>query len=279
MRIIVIFLAAAPLVSGFLFGTPVAIKQGLVQVTDAVKTTPLTIKLDVGVNDKNRMSINNMIIELTGKKADYEHPLMPGADGPHPQLSSGVRALNLLKEGSFINMMGENKVSTLHGCWEMIWRENAAAGSLICGFDVPEEYSRNDATLPKGRLYVNFPVWTKIGLKEAQEEKEYIMKRVKELRNEKDEHFHKYRQDPNPLMKALHYRNAAAAAEKLFLYNPESVKMVPDSQDVIALQDDLLLTTFGTVFSRDGSFKHGGHKLLGSAFLSRPATDMTGFKP
>lgn len=37
----------------------------------------------------------------------------------------------------------------------MIWRRNANAGALICGFDVPTEVTRNNgASIPKGRMYV-----------------------------------------------------------------------------------------------------------------------------
>jgi len=37
----------------------------------------------------------------------------------------------------------------------MIWRRNANAAALICGFDVPTEVTRNNgASIPKGRMYV-----------------------------------------------------------------------------------------------------------------------------
>eukprot|EP00545_Synedropsis_sp_CCMP1620_P003111 CAMPEP_0119008880 /NCGR_PEP_ID=MMETSP1176-20130426/4000_1 /TAXON_ID=265551 /ORGANISM="Synedropsis recta cf, Strain CCMP1620" /LENGTH=274 /DNA_ID=CAMNT_0006961291 /DNA_START=65 /DNA_END=889 /DNA_ORIENTATION=+ len=266
MRISLSFLLLPVAASGFFFAQPMAIKQGLVQVTDSQKTTPLTIKLDVGITDDARLNIQGLMLELSSKEANYEHPKMPGADGPHPQLSSGVRTLNILKEGSFVDMNGQKTVKTLNGCWEMVWKQNASAGSLICGFDIPEEYSRNDASLDAGRLYLSFPIWTKIGLKEAQEQKEFVMSRTKELMNEKNEHMAKYQADHNPLMKALHYRNAVAAVEKNSFLDLKSVDMVPSSDDIIPLQDDLLLTTKGLVFSKDGSFHRGRHLLLGAAY-------------
>ena len=76
-----------------------SIKTGLVQVTDAQKTTHLSIKLDVGTTKESRMNISGMLLELSSKLANYVHPKMPGADGPQPQLSSGVRTLNLIEEG------------------------------------------------------------------------------------------------------------------------------------------------------------------------------------
>lgn len=272
MRVAFLFLAL-PLVmtSGFLFPMPMSIKEGLVQVTDAQKTTPLSIKLDVGVNNKDqtRMNVSGLIMELSSKLANYQHPKMPGADGPQPQLSSGVRSIGIIQEGSFISMSGQQIVETLNGCWEMIWRQNAAAGTLICGFDVPDDYHRNDAYLPKGRVYLSFPVWTKIGLKEAQDEKNYVDSRTKELDHEKKVELDKMEETGNFLMKALHYRNAAAAMEKMSLHNPKTYEMVPSNDEIIPLQDDLLLTTKGLVFSKEGSFHTGAHVLLGTA-IAKP---------
>lgn len=244
-----------------------AIKEGLIQVTNAQKTTPLTIKLDVGDSkDSSRISVSGMMLELSSELANYAHPKMPGADGPNPQLSSGIRTLNMLQHGSFVDMSGKKVVQALNGCWEMVWRENASAGSLICGFDLPEEYSRNDASLPAGRVYISFPIWTKIGLKEAQDHKEEVTIRVNELLAEKAEHLKKYQEEPNFLMKALHYRNAAAALEKQSLQNTRSLEMIPNSDDIIPLQDDLLLTTKGLVFSKDeGAFRNNQQILLGVA--------------
>ena len=53
-----------------------------------------------------------------------------------------------------MDLTGTRYVSFEHGAWEMIWRRGAKAGALICGFDVPEEVKRNDASIPKGRVYV-----------------------------------------------------------------------------------------------------------------------------
>lgn len=279
---ITFFLALCPLqgASAFQWGPPpppMPIKQGLIQVTNALTTTPLSIKLDVGITPDSRMTISGMLMELSAKLADdYVHPKMPGADGPHPQLSSGVRTLTVIEEGSFISMMGKNDVKFLNGCWEMVWRENAPAGSLICGFDIPQEYIRNEASLPKGRIYLSFPIWTEIGLQDAQETKESTLSRAKELIQEKDQELEKMQATPNPLKKALHYRNAAAAIQKYDFQDLKRIEIVPSNDEIIALQDDLLLTTKGLVFSTEGSFTQqqggggGHHVLLGTAFAGIP---------
>lgn len=269
--LIAVFLAL-PFASGFVFPLDmVPIKKGLIQTTNAQKTTPLTINLDVGVNnqDQTRMSISGLRMELSSKLANYDHPKMPGVDGPQPQLSSGVRTVNVVQGGSFISMMGQQLVETLDGCWEMIWRENAAAGTLVCGFNVPEEYQRNDAYLPKGRIYLSFPVWTRAGLKEAQTSKDYCTTRIKELTIERDEELAKVEETHNFLMKALHFRNAAAASERLGLHNPAVWASVPSNNDIIPLQDDLLLAAKGLVFTKTGTFHTRDHVLLGTALAKR----------
>ena len=249
--------------------TRTKIRKGLIQATDTQKTTPLTIQLDVGVSKESRMHIRGLLLELSAQLADYSHPNMPGANGPHPQLSSGVRTLQVIQPGSFITMSGQQEVQALNGCWEMVWRENAFAGSLICGFDLAQDYTRNDASLPKGQLYMSFPVWTRLGLSEAQASKEVTLRRANKLRDEQECELQKMQATPNPIMKALHYRNAAAASIKRFdMEDLKRIEIVPSNEEVIRLQDDLLLTTRGLVFSKEGSFLQGQHLLLGTAFAS-----------
>ena len=68
---------------------------------------------------------------------------LPGADGPRPQISSGVFHLEVVKDGSFINMEGLQTVEFSNGCWEMIWRDGAAAGLIVCGLSLTHDARRN----------------------------------------------------------------------------------------------------------------------------------------
>lgn len=267
--VIALLIALLACTHAFLFPQPMSIKTGLVQVTDAQKTIPLKIKLDVGTTKESRINVSDMIVELSSRIANYVHPKMPGVDGPNPQLSSGVRTLHLIEEGAYIDMLGKKTVKTLNGCWEMVWREKSSFGSLICGFDIPEEYIRNEASLPKGRMYLSFPIWTKLGLKEAQETKERVMIRAKELVDEKMNELQKMEATGNPLKKALHFRNALAAMEKYtLLADIKAQEMVPSDSEVLPLQDDLLLSTKGLVFAKDRIFLQSTHDLLGMAYAS-----------
>ena len=85
-----------------------------------------------------------------------------------------------------------------HGCWEFIWRRNAKAGAFICAFTAPEEIKRNDAKIPKGRLYVTFPVWTEESLKDLKERKEKAEEVANEARQRLEDETRLMREEPNP---------------------------------------------------------------------------------
>lgn len=249
--------------SGF-FLEPVTIKPGLVQMIEAQTEQRLTVTLNIGKDgDSSRLPIKGMVFDLHTEPAQYEHVPMPGIDGPHPMLSSGARRLDLIKEGHYSGMSGTQEVRTLKGCWEMVWRKDATAGTLLCGFEVPEEYKRNDATLPNGRIYISFPTWTKDGLAYGRSEKERYIAQAKEHLDTRDEELEKMQATNNPIMKALHYRNAYEAVEK---YGYQPLKMlegIPDADEVLTLQDDLFLTTKGLVWSK--ALPDGKQVLLGTA--------------
>jgi hypothetical protein len=153
------------------FLEPMTIKPGLVQMIETQTEQRLSVTLNIGKEgDSSRLPIKGMIFDLRKERAQYEHVPMPGIDGPHPELSSGARRLDLIKEGHYSGMSGPQEVRTLKGCWEMVWKKDASAGTLLCGFEVPDAYKRNDATLPHGRIYISFPIWTRDGLVDGRSE-------------------------------------------------------------------------------------------------------------
>lgn len=266
------FLLAGP-VSGFLFPNDrIEIKSGLVQAVESTKTKSLAIKLEVGVKPESRLTINDLKLDFSPDPvADTScHPAMPGVNGPHPQLSGGIRSLQVKEDGWFIDMTGKKDVQLKNGCWELIWRDGALAGTLVCGFDVTESYTRNDATLSPCRLYLSFPVWSSEGLKTAQKDKKTVMDRARGFVNEKESAFAKMKETSNPIMKALHYRNAYAAMEKYSMENVKAFDMVPSDEEVLTfgLDQDMLVTTKGLAFSKEGGFQKGQHVLLGAAYAA-----------
>lgn len=232
------------------------------------------IRLDVTgsknnrANDRSQMSIGGMTLELRNVDPSYVHPAMPGINGPHPQLSTGAKALDIVREGSFVSLQGTKHVSLLNGCWELVWKDGAAAGSLVCGFDLDEDVTRNDATLPKGRIYLSFPVWDKTSLILAQLEKKEQQARASVLLADKNAEIEKFKVETNPLVKALHYRNAVVAINKFHESGTIFYKAVPEPNEVFELNDSkLFVTAKGLMWTKDGSFRSGRHSLLGTVML------------
>ena len=197
-----------------------------------------------------------------------QHPKLPGADGPNPQLSSGAKALNVLRKGQYVDITGSQRVNLEHGVWEMIWRRDASAGALICGFEVPEEIKRNDASLPVGRVYVTFPVWTTDSLKDLRERKTKAEEVAIQAIQRQEDELRMMKETNNPLMKALHFRNACKAQEDLDYSGHRSYSSMPLDRDMIQLNAGLHLCSLGTVWKKRDSFFGGDHVLLGLASAS-----------
>ena len=256
-----------PLASGFLF-EKFDPRPGLDKLIKDQTDQRVAVSLDITDHEHNsggRFAINNMVFDLQNVDPADEHVQMPGFNGPHPHLSAGLRRLNLVKEGSFISQMGQQFVKALNGCWELVWRDGASAGNLICGLELPEDVKRNGATLPKGKIYITFPVWTKENLEMMQLRKEKILNQAREALEEKDAELAKMSETGNWLQKALHYRNAFAAAEKFYVQPKKQYEMVPSKDEVVSFQDDLFVTTKGTVWTK--SLPNGKQILLGAANL------------
>jgi len=83
----------------------------------------------------------------------------------------------------------------------MVWRKGAKAGALICGFDVPGEIVRNLASIPRGRLYFTFPVWTSESLQDLRERKEEAEEMAVEAMDRLTEHTKQMEETNNLLMK------------------------------------------------------------------------------
>jgi hypothetical protein len=203
------------------------------------------------------------------KQEAKNYPGLPGTNGPNPKTSTGAKHLNIHREPSFIDMTGKQSMLLDNGCWELVWRDGSSAGNLICGLESPNTYQRNDATLPQGRLYLSFLVWTKETLAKAQTYKAEAEVRAKKYLHDKMDFLHKYEAEPNIFKKVMHYRKALEAAELFSL--TKTYEHVPLDSDTMVLQDDLILTTKGTVSSKQnvgGMFSHLGHTQLGTATIS-----------
>jgi hypothetical protein len=249
--------------------------------------------LQVALSDSTRESTTTSRTEKSKKKGI----VMPGANGPYPAVSSGVNLLNVKAPGQFIDMTGLVKLpfDSTTACWELVWRENAMNGYLICALSMPidKDFHKGNnkaASLPGNNspIYISFPVWTRTDLEDYQKRKVDVLESAAKYLAERDEELMKMQMTSNVLQKALHYRNAAAAAEmySLFPVHQMSTK-VPDDNDVIPLDMDssILLTKQGTIWTNAKHDKiispysiidaalfgpvRNKQQLLGNAFITR----------
>lgn len=123
-------------------------------------------------------------------------------------------------------------------------------------------------------IYVSFPLWTPELLEEQQAAKAEAEKKWAEFNVEKNEHLRAYGETDNILMKAIHYRNAAAAYEKLDLSAVQYYQHIPSiGDDIVTIHDGLFASSKGNVFSiSPGMFKKKA--LLGEAFIHQPKEEV-----
>jgi hypothetical protein len=237
----------------------------------AVKTgEQFKVRMEVGQDETSpRMYLDGLSIEMVHDMAKKSEVVgMPGADGPHPQTSTGAHVLNVVSHPFFIDIFGQQKVRFEKAAWEMIWKKDNLCGSIICGFDVPVGAKRNDANLPPGRIYLTFPVWSQEGLATRQAERFEAEARVKTFSIEKNEEMQKYYSEPNLFKKAMHYRNVAAAVEKIDMTGVRWLSQIPADSEVIPIGNNLLLNIKGEIWQKETAFFGAKHNLLGTAVLS-----------
>jgi hypothetical protein len=86
-----------------------------------------------------QLALNGLELELTFQPFDdTKDSSMPKDDS---KTTSGMRALNVLNEASFVDIHGQQNVAMTDGCWELTFTPDGLAGNLICGLTVPNEVS------------------------------------------------------------------------------------------------------------------------------------------
>jgi len=193
---------------------------------------------------------------------------LPGAHGPHPAMSVGAWDLSVHRPGQFISKNGAQSVDVTQASWEVVWKKDAQAGSLIMGFNVAQDYERNGVHFPQGTVYIHFPVWSKEGLAIAKDIKARAFQRAQDALRERDEEIGKLQSTSNLLLKAWHYRNIYAAIETYSLVPLDHYKeCIPDDHEIMELPGgDLFLMTRGYCWTRE--LPWGKEEILGTASLA-----------
>mmetsp|Transcript_13541 Transcript_13541/g.18172 ORF Transcript_13541/g.18172 Transcript_13541/m.18172 type:complete len:284 (+) Transcript_13541:49-900(+) len=234
--------------------------------TEAQAGVALDINLIIGGESDQSQSIalTGLRFQLNDEKITDKssYPPLPGADGPNPDSSSGARFLSVIKQPYFVSIEGLQQVELLQACWEMVWRDDEPAGSIVCGFDVPAEVRRNtySASLPAGKLYLSLAVFTEEGLEETRARKIAVETRSESFLRERDDELELMQNTNNILMKAVHYRNAFAAAEKFLMSKKKHLPDVP-LEEVASIGNELFMCKKGKIWTKE----NGKQVLLGYA--------------
>merc|ERR1739846_182812 len=115
--------------------------------------------------------------------------MQSGANGMFKSIASQRRSMKLIQPGSFISMKGQQKIDMLRPSWELIWPAETPSGSLVMGFSLPQDYSRNEhsTTLTSGNINIQFPIWSKSSLEFSQAERHRLVVEFNRLYESKKE--------------------------------------------------------------------------------------------
>lgn len=251
--------------------------------------TRISICLDVGrVNDlgthmpqdwarETRLMLKDMVVVLKCDAADNACVGLPGSLGPHPQLSSGAHKLQFQNLPKVITMAGEQEVDFRDGAWELVWRDDALAGTVIVGFEAPSGAQRGnaDATIPPGRCYLSFACWRPEALAEARAKLAHANAREEQAQDEYTKSIESFQSIPlrwdKAVSKALAFRKACQSQEKIHhssIARSFYREMVPQEEEVVTFSDSLVLCSTGTIWMPMGRFNGRDHVLLGTCGLT-----------
>lgn len=251
-------------------GAPPELKKFTSQIDTVVNA-----RFNIGLLSDQLFVIDHFQFQLCNDHDDAARISLPGADGPRPNLSSGPHRIEVMNDGSFINMDGLQTVQLKHGVWELVWRDDGLAGLIICGFQLDQDARRNDAILPKGNLYLTFPIWSTKGLQEKQAEKQKAESKYRKYESERNLQLANLKGTPNLLKKAMYFRQAAKAVENMDNTGFHLMVNLPSEDEVLDVGGDandeglLKMVKTGTLWSKTGSFRSndGKQRLIGTASL------------
>ena len=106
-------------------------------------------------NDSNNFALQGPLVRFVDQVRGNILKAMPVANGPNRRLSSGVKSLDIVKDGFVVDMNGMKTISFQNGSWEMAWKQGQRSGSLICAFDLPQHVRNTFCRLLNGSKTAN----------------------------------------------------------------------------------------------------------------------------
>ncbi|GAX09698.1 hypothetical protein FisN_19Lh167 [Fistulifera solaris] len=236
------------------------------------KHLEFSLTIDKGSKKTDRatsMSLQGLKLTLGHEKSTATR--LPGANGPTPQLSSGVQKADIDELPFFVNMDGTQTVTVEDGCWEIVWKDTSPHGFLFCGLNLPTKVARNGVSLPVGHIYLCHHIWSRDTLRNAQERRRKAEEKANECLYQRKEAVLRMQGTNNLFEKAKLYRIALAALEDYSTSGVTMLNHVPSSDDVIDLGNDFVMSKKGTILTMgNASFLEVDKKIVGSTFLRIP---------
>jgi hypothetical protein len=226
----------------------------------------IDISLDIGEQNAARFVLQGLQLDLTQNVATGAVNL-PGSSGPHPQTSSGAHEISVKQQPFFISMNGLEKVELTRGAWEIVWYESSPSGTMICGFEIDKEVTQRNVKIPACRIYISFPLFTAELLTDMLQRKAEVTERANGYQQEKNESLEAMEKTDNLFRKAMHYRDAIAAFEKLDMTGLRYFEWVPSLDEVVTLPQGLLLGKKGTISISTKEMLFGSKTPCGSASI------------
>lgn len=259
MKTFLLLFLFIPTSSGFMENFKSAAKKkirpGLNELINSQDKKQLNLQWHVGSTENGFLSVKDMVIELGGQIGlDEDRMELPGDKGPFSGCSTSASRVNIISKGSYISMKGQEHVECERSCYQVSWVSGRPAGTLVCGFTLAQSYKRNNAVLPEGPLFLSFPVWTKEGLQYGQNLKNEVLEEIAMYTQKWEAELVKYQavREHNPIMAMIHQHLADVYATKCDDLYDYSLDTIPEDDDCIEMQDDLLISKRGLIWKCNG---------------------------
>lgn len=203
----------------------------------------------------------NIFDAIKASSGRIEEDTNPFTSGPHN--------LDVLSDGSFVSIKGQETVEFSKPFWEIAWEEDSLTGEFMCGLHLQEEARRNDAVLNAGEIYFTFPCWTQESLIEFQDRSDKYNKALDTYYRDSFEELQKMEKTKNPITKLVSFVRSVDRLDEIKKKKREFFSTVPTVQTagsmLLAVGDNLLFSTKGRVWTIDENKKE--FTLLGQASL------------
>lgn len=181
-------------------------------------------------------------------------PVVESNPNPNPT-SSGALGMEVLSNGRFVSLKGQQTVEFTKACWEMTWEEDNLSGELVCGLSLQQSARRNDAVLPAGHVYLTFPIANKQSLTVFQDQRDEYNNALNQYYRTQSEELEKMKKTKNPFTKLVYFAKSIGNYDIIMKMKSEFHKNISTMEasgcsTLLEIGEELLLSTKGKVWTK-----------------------------